>query len=92
MILNHPDFRAQSNSILLRMTDPAAGPLSEANLHAFLNSIEPALTAPLAEDPYQPIDAASHFASLRQWVSDRISIVRALANANLPAPRPPYAR
>jgi hypothetical protein len=94
VILNHPDFRAQYNSILLGMTEPgdattAAGPLSEANLHAFLNSVEPALTAPLAEDPYQPIDATTHFAGLREWVSDRIPVVRSLARANRPAPRPP---
>jgi hypothetical protein len=92
VILNHPDFRAQYNSILLGMTDPGdattpAGPLSEANLHAFLNSVEPALTAPLAEDPYQPIDATTHFAGLREWVSDRIAVVRSLATANGPAPR-----
>ena len=86
---DHPSFRATYNSIMLGMTDPATGPLSEANLHAFLNAVEPALTQALAEDPYQPIDAAAHFASLRSWVSQRIAIVRALATANAPAPRPP---
>jgi hypothetical protein len=93
VILNHPVFRAQYNSILLGMTSPGnagtpEGPLSEANVHAFLSSVEPALTAALAEDPYQPIDAASHFVGLRQWVSARISAVRSLATANMPAPRP----
>jgi spore coat protein CotH len=88
VILNHPVFRAQYNDIMLDMTDPATGPLSEANLHAFLNAVEPGLTQALAEDPYQPIDAASHFASLRNWVTQRITIVRALATANTPAPRP----
>jgi hypothetical protein len=90
VILNHPDFRVQYNSILLGMTDPATGPLSETNLHAFLDAVEPALAAPLAQDPYQPIDAASHFASLREWVTKRIAVVRSMAAANTPAPRPPY--
>lgn len=89
VILNHPSFRAAYNSIMLGMTDPATGPLSEANLYAFLDAVEPGLTQALAEDPYQPIDAAAHFAYLRAWVSQRIAIVRALASANTPAPRPP---
>jgi hypothetical protein len=88
VILNHPGFRAQYNSILLGLTDPGGGPLSEANLHAFLDSVEPALAAPLAQDPYQPIDAASHFQDLRRWVSDRIAVVRSLTLANQPPPRP----
>jgi hypothetical protein len=95
VILNHPDFRAQYNDILLRMTAPGdgitPGPLSEADLHAFLDSVEPALTGPLAEDPYQPIDAATHFTSLRDWVTDRIAVVRSLAAADQPPPRPPYS-
>ena len=96
VILNHPDFRLQYNAILLGLTAPgnaftAPGPLSETRLHAFLDAVAPALAAPLAQDPFQPIAAASHFAGLREWVSDRVAIVRQLAIANQPAPRPPYA-
>jgi hypothetical protein len=47
---------------------------------AFLDSVEPVLAQALAEDPYQPIDAASHFASLRSWVSQRIDVVRSLVD------------
>lgn len=95
VILNHPDFRLQYNAILLGLTAPgdastAPGPLSELRLHAFLDAVEPALAAPLAQDPFQPITAASHFAGLRDWVSDRVAVVRRLAVANQPAPRPPY--
>ena len=90
VILNHPDFRVQYNTILLGLTAPG-GPLSETPLHAFLDAVEPALAAPLAQDPFQPIAAASHFAGLRDWVSDRVAVVRQLAIANQPAPRPPYA-
>ena len=90
VILNHPDFRAGYNAIILAMTDPGTGALSEASLYAFLDAVEPALVAPLAEDPYQPIDAASHFDGLRGWVTDRVARVRALAAANQPAPRPAY--
>jgi spore coat protein CotH len=90
VILNHPDFRVTYNSIMLGMTDPVTGPLSETNLHGFLDAVEPGLATALAEDPYQPIEATSHFASLHDWVSQRIAIVRSLAQANTPAPRPPY--
>jgi hypothetical protein len=54
VILNHPDYRAMYNSILMGMTDPSTGTLSEANLHAFLGSVEPVLAQALAEDPTSP--------------------------------------
>src|SRR5215207_6577350 len=52
VILNHPDFRAQYNAIILGMTGPDEPPLSEAGLHGFLDSVEPGLTAALAQDPF----------------------------------------
>jgi spore coat protein CotH len=86
VILNHPVFRQQYNDIMLGLTDPS-GPLSEATVHGFLDSVQPALADALAEDPYQPIDASQSIAELKQWLSARIAHVRAQVAANQPTPR-----
>ena len=65
------------------------GPLSEANLHAFLDALEPVLTPALAEDPFVAEDPAATFASLRSWISARIpNVVAQIAADGPPAPRP----
>jgi hypothetical protein len=88
VILNHPVFRAQYNSIILGLTDPSAGPLSTAAIGALLDGVEPVVSEPLAEDPYAGVaDAAGLFAGLRAKVADRVASVRAQALANNPAPR-----
>jgi hypothetical protein len=70
VILNDPVFRAQYNNIMLSLL---AGPLSVANLTAFLDDMEPVLTAPLEADANNNIggSVAGHFNSIRQWLSSR---------------------
>lgn len=74
-ILGHPWFRAW---YLHTMADLINGPLSSAVLIDFLNRIEPILTPVLESDPNSTLedDAAGHFGSLRQWVTNRIENVR----------------
>jgi hypothetical protein len=91
IILNHPLFRAQYNSIMTGLLDPVTGPLSEPVLHNFLNTVEAATTAALIEDPYagfnSPEQAASLFSGLRTWVTERSQNVRNQVVANVPPPR-----
>jgi hypothetical protein len=93
VILNHPTFRAQYNSIMTGLLDPTTGPLSETALHNFLNGAEAAVTSALVEDPYAGFNSveavANHFNGLRGWVSQRIVNVQAQVQANEPAPRSP---
>jgi hypothetical protein len=92
IILNHPAFRAQYNAIMIGLLAPGTGPLSEAALHQFLNSIEPVVTAALVEDPYAGFGsaqaAADLFGGLRSWVTQRVAVVQAQVQANRPPPRP----
>ena len=70
IILNHPVFRAQFNEIMLDLLN---GPLSPGSLIAFLDQIEPMLTASLNADPNNNIDGtvAEHFDDLRSRVQAR---------------------
>lgn len=87
VILNHPVFRAQYNQILLGLVDPA-GPLSETNIHGFLNAAAVAVQPALDTDPYVGTFRSGQFSSLKSWISRRIISVRTQALANKPAPRP----
>ena len=88
VILNHPLFRDQYNSIILGLTEPGTGPLSEAAVHSFLAATEQVVSEALAADPYAGVgDVGELFAGLRARVSARISSVRAKVAANKPAPR-----
>ena len=79
VIFGNPTFRSQYNQIF---RDLFNGPLSEANIHAFLDSIEPVLTDAMAADPYNQFGepgaegVAQRFDGLKQWISDRIVNVR----------------
>jgi len=59
-----------------------AGPFSEANLMAFIGTIEPALVQAVADDPYNqlstntPEGVAAEFDSIRDWLIARIANVR----------------
>lgn len=93
IILNHPVFRAQYNTIFRSLL---AQPLSELNIHEFLSAVEPALTPYLQADPFvqsaEVIEGSipDHFHALRDWVSLRIPRVRALLDGNnTPPPRTP---
>jgi spore coat protein CotH len=88
VILNHPLFRSQYNAILLGLTDPASGPLSETAVHGFLDAVEPVVSDALAADPYAGIaDVDELFAGLQTRASALINSVRAQAAANTPPPR-----
>src|SRR5687768_9070068 len=58
------------------MTDLIDGPLSTTSLTEFLNRIEPVLTPALQADPNSSVEGAGDFASLREWVTNRIANVR----------------
>lgn len=73
-ILAHPWFRQVYRHT---MSDLLAGPLSLASLTNFLARAEVALAPALDSDPYSDLgSAADHFASIRQWVSNRTANVR----------------
>jgi hypothetical protein len=83
IILGNPTFRTQYRNIILGLTDPATGPLSEANVHTFLTTVETQLSPALAADPYAGVpQPAELFQSLRDRVSARIASVRAQAAAD----------
>ena len=88
IILNHPLFRAQYNSIMTALLD---GPLSAVSVSAFLDSVSPELVPALAADPYTSAiiggDPASHIANLKSWVAARVMAVRQQVAANQPLPR-----
>ena len=88
VILNHPLFRSQYNSIILGLTDPDSGPLSAAAILGLIDGIEPVVAEALVEDPNAGLgDIEELFAGLRATVSARVSSVRAQALADTPAPR-----
>jgi spore coat protein CotH len=88
ILLNHRALRGRYNAILSAMIG-SGGPLSEANVHAFLDALQPILAPVIAEDPYITEDPAATFAALKTWISARIANVQTQIAANgPPAPRP----
>lgn len=89
IILGNPALRSHYNRII---RDLLTGPLSEANIHAFLDLIEPVLTDALAADPYNLLSTPGsagvqeRFNSLRDWISDRTANVLAQVDADEPLP------
>ena len=77
-IFGNPTFKAQYDQIMI---DLLTGPLSEAYVHAFIDSIEPLLTDAVAADAGNQLDApgeagvAEEFDNIRNWFSDRIDNV-----------------
>ena len=88
VILRHPTFRAQYNQIMLDLVN---GPLSVANVQAFLTQVEAVISPALVNDPF-PTTAGSptdEFNRLRVWVAARDVNVRSQLAANgPPSPRP----
>lgn len=90
VILNHPTYRADYNSIMAELLD---GPMSVEAVHAFLDDAESLLTPSLVADPNSkvggtPAEVAEYFASLRGWITERDANVRAQLEADgPPAPR-----
>ncbi|MHC4068157.1 MAG: CotH kinase family protein [Planctomycetota bacterium] len=88
LILGNPVFRAQYTQI---MRDLIAGPLSEANIHAFIDDINtPELRAAIIADPWNQVggNPAGKFAELKTWISDRIPNVLAQIEFDEPTPPP----
>jgi hypothetical protein len=88
VILRHPIFRAQYNQIMLDLLN---GPISVANVQAFLNQAEAVISSALANDPFPTTSGspADEFNSLRAWVAARDVNVRSQLAANGPPnPRP----
>lgn len=83
LIFGNPVFLARYKTIMCNLL---AGPLSEANLGAFVDSIKPVLLQAVAEDTYNnldtndPAEVAAVFDDIRQKLIDRVSNVRAQAN------------
>jgi spore coat protein CotH len=71
ILLNNLGIRARYNAVLTAMVSEG-GPLSEANLHKFLDDLQPVLAPALAEDPFLTEDTAVSFQSLKSWISARI--------------------
>ncbi len=93
VILGNPVFRAQYNQIFRDLFD-VDGPLSEANIHAFLDDVNtPELRAALAADPYSGLPiageagVAAHIDEIKAWISQRIPNV--LAQVDMDEPVPP---
>lgn len=86
VILGHPWFRQWFLHI---MSDLLDGPLSVQSLTEFLDRLEPVLTPALLEDPHSSVegDAAGHFDSLRQWVTNRVANVRSQIGARIGLPQ-----
>jgi spore coat protein CotH len=87
ILLNHPVYRVRYNTILADLVAPG-GPLSEANLHALVDSVQPALEPAMEADPFIGGEQSGSFSGLKSWVSQRIPNVQAQVQANnAPAPR-----
>jgi hypothetical protein len=87
ILLNHPGLRFRYNSIFSALVAPG-GPLSPANLHAFLDALQPVLAPALAEDPFVAEDPAAAFAALKNWITARVPSVQSQIAANgPPSPR-----
>ena len=74
ILLSVPEFRAEFSDA---MNDLVCGPFKREDLHAFLDSVEPVLTAALDADPNNRLNgpASEHFDSIRNWVSGRLLVV-----------------
>ena len=88
VILRHPTFRAQYNQIMLDLLN---GPLSVANVQAFLTHAETVISSALANDPFPTTDGspADEFNRLRAWVAARdVNVRNQVASNGPPSPRP----
>lgn len=85
-ILGNAGLRSQYNQIMRRLL---TGVLSPANIHAFMDGIEPVLTDALAADPYSEAGSsgaavAARFEEIKTWISQRTANVLAQVNADEP--------
>jgi hypothetical protein len=87
-LLNVPEFRALYSQIL---NDLLCGPINEADLHAFLDALEPVLSEALAADPNSQIDGtiSEFFDARKAWFSERIAVVQSQIEDFVPCPDGP---
>ena len=86
VIFGNPTLRAQYNEII---DDLINGPLTAANIIAFIDAVEPVLTDALLADTNNNIDennVAAHFDFLRSWFVDRIDNVAQQIGSTTPPP------
>ena len=73
-LLDIPVFHSQYNQIMRDLLD---GPLTEENIYAFLDTIQPVIAHAISVDPYDKVASASaQIATLKTWFSNRIDNVR----------------
>lgn len=93
VILNHPTFRRQFNTIMLGLLD---GPLGPTVLSNFLDSIlTEEMRAAFAADPYVSAvigpSLDDHITKMKAWISQRSTAVRSQVQANVPVPRADFS-
>ena len=89
ILLAVPAFRAQYSQIL---NDLVCGPFQESQLHAFLDALEPVLSAALAADPNNQLggeSVAAFFDNRKAWLSQRLASVSAQIEGFVPCGPPP---
>jgi hypothetical protein len=89
ILLAVPAFRAQYSQIL---NDLVCGPFQESLLHAFLDSLEPVVSAALAADPNNQFGGESVsavFEGRKSWFSQRLASVSAQIEGFVPCGPPP---
>jgi hypothetical protein len=82
-----PQYRAQYSQI---MNSLLCGPMSEANIMAFLDAVEPILTPHLEADPNSGVeDGEGFFDNRRTWLHNRILLIRSQIEGATACPPPP---
>lgn len=84
ILLAVPQFRAQYSQIL---NDLVCGPFQEAQLHAFIDALEPVLSQALAADPNNQLGGtpvAEFFEGRKAWFSQRLANVSAQIEGFVP--------
>jgi hypothetical protein len=85
VILNHPQFRVDYNTILTGLLN---GPLDPATVGAAIDLWKVPVEAALATDPYETMQSHKSFNDLKTWlVTRKTNILTQVSNNNKPAPR-----
>jgi hypothetical protein len=88
ILLDVPQFRVQYSEILNALV---CGPFQEAQLHAFMDALEPVLSDALAADPNNQLDGqpvADFFDARKAWISQRVASVSAQIEGFVPCGSP----
>ncbi len=87
ILLAVPEFRAQYSQILNQLV---CGPFAVAQLHAFVDALEPVLSDALAADPNTQMSepVADFFDGRKAWFSQRLASVVSQIEGFVPCPPP----